>query len=97
MRRRELIFGKRAFQQVSRNIEESMCAHKYRNLLKRLNFLKDADDSLLYIFLINLRPYVLTPGQIIYFEGEVAKGMFIIQKGNIELFNKRTKQLYEKL
>jgi CRP-like cAMP-binding protein len=74
-----------------------MCAHKYRSLLKRLDFLKDSDDSLLYAVIVNLRPYVVTPGQIIFFEGEVTKGMFIIQKGHVELFAKRTKKLWEKL
>jgi CRP-like cAMP-binding protein len=74
-----------------------MCAHKYRSLLKRLDFLKDSDDSLLFAFLVNLRPFVVTPGQIIFFEAEVAKGMFIIQRGIIELFSNRTKCLYEKI
>jgi hypothetical protein len=62
LKHRELIFGKRHFQQISKNLEESMCAHKYRSLLKRLDFLKDSDDSLLFAFIVNLRPNVVTPG-----------------------------------
>jgi len=74
-----------------------MAAHKYRHLLKRLDFFRDSDDGLLFAFIVNLRPYIVTPGQIIYFDSEVSKGLFIIQKGNVELFNNRNKMLYEKL
>ena len=74
-----------------------MAAHKYRHLIKKLDFFEDSDDGLLFAFIVNLRPYIVTPGQMLYFDSEVSKGMFIIHKGIVELFNNRDKMLYEKL
>ena len=62
MRHRDLIYGTKHLDQMAKNLEDSLCKHKYRNMIRELDFAVNADDTFLAALVINLRPYVMTPG-----------------------------------
>ena len=47
---------------MAKNLEDSLCKHKYRNMIRELDFAANCDDTFLAALVINLRPYVMTPG-----------------------------------
>ncbi len=50
--------------------------------------LKNMDQNILSIILTNLKTVISTPGEAIYYESEVSKGLYFLERGNlfIEIF-----------
>ncbi len=44
-----------------------------------------------------LKPQIVVPGEIIFYEGSVSKGLYILERGTIELFSNEQKKTYKEV
>ena len=47
---------------MAKNLEEALVTHKYKKCIKNIDFLIGSEESLLTAIMVNLRPFVTTPG-----------------------------------
>jgi len=52
------------------------------------------NNSFLPQFLNLLKPQIAIPGEILYYEGDISKGLYILEKGEIEMFQLSSKKLF---
>lgn len=66
-------------------LKEKFLVHKYKNIISKLDFLLniDSDDKLLAYFLRRIRPKIILPYEVIFYEGNVCDGLLIISKGAV--------------
>jgi len=97
LRHRELIYGKKHFEHLSKKLEQGIQKHRYHHIIRSIDFCKSVNDTFLSQFLVLLKPQIATPGEVLFYEGEISKAFYILEKGQIELFQLSNKKLFKKV
>jgi Cyclic nucleotide-binding domain len=57
------------------------------SFVKTLDFIRLSPYEFQIRFSFLIQPCIKTPGEVIYYEGEVSQGLFLLKKGKVELFS----------
>lgn len=68
-----------------------------RKVLLKVPFLKHASESFLNVLVRHLRPQVFGPSEYILRNGEVAKAMYFIKKGEVVVCSEDGNEIYDVL
>jgi hypothetical protein len=55
-RHRELIYGKNHFKHLSNKLKQNIQKHRYSNLIRQIDIIKNVNDTLLSKFLLVMQP-----------------------------------------
>jgi CRP-like cAMP-binding protein len=92
-----LIYGKDHFGHLSKKLDQKIQRHRYQNIIHSLDITKKSNDFFISKFLLLLKTQVAVPGEIIFYEGNISKGLYILETGTVELFSNRRKKLHKKV
>ncbi len=62
-----------------------------------MDFTKNACHIFVSKFLLLLQIQIAVPGEIIFYEGSISKGLYILETGTVELFSNKNKKLHKKV
>jgi voltage-gated potassium channel len=68
-----------------------------RDLIQKIDFLRDASASLIKDLCIKLRPVVFTPGDVVLRAGEIGRHVYFISKGTVEVITSDGRQILRTL
>jgi voltage-gated potassium channel Kch len=75
--------------ELPKNLRSEVSLHMKRHLLEEGELFRGADPEFVREIAVHLRPLVLTPGDVIFHEGEDGKEMYFIARGEVEVISAR--------
>jgi Cyclic nucleotide-binding domain/Ion channel len=71
--------------ELPRNLRSEVSLHMKRHLLEEGELFRGADPEFVREIAVHLRPLVLTPGDVVFHEGEDGKEMYFMARGEVEV------------
>ncbi|KAL5233953.1 hypothetical protein ACI65C_001363 [Semiaphis heraclei] len=71
-------------------LKTELALHVYLVVLKKVTLFKECQPELLHDLVLKMKTYIFTPGDLICRKGEVAREMFIIADGILEVISNET-------
>jgi len=75
--------------ELPKNLRAEVSLHMKRHLLEKGELFRGADPEFVREIVVHLRPLVLTPGDVVFHEGEDGKEMFFMARGEVEVLSAR--------
>lgn len=63
-RHRELIYGEEHLSLLDKQLAEEMQAHRFKQIISSVVFLKNANSSFVGKLIVYLKPQIITPGEV---------------------------------
>lgn len=76
------------------SLRQQVALYLNRDIIARVPIFEKADANLLRDVIVNLKPVVYTPGDIIVYAGELGMDMYFISRGSVEVLSPDEKTSY---